>query len=105
MDEPNASDERRRGSAPGDETNVAYEPSDDMVESEPLDLGEGDTNTVIRQENVGPGSELGGGEYPDRDTPPSGAAAGSSQPQDPDAPGDGVLDPSSDDPPEPNEPG
>jgi len=76
MDEPNKGHDEPRGGLPGDENRVAYEPSDDMVESEPVDLGEGNEKAVIRQENVGPGNELGGGEYPDRETPPSGAAGG-----------------------------
>ena len=31
---------------------------------------------VIEQQNVGPGSELGGGEWPDPDTPPQPPAPG-----------------------------
>jgi hypothetical protein len=31
---------------------------------------------VIEQQNVGPGSELGGGEWPDPDTPPKPPAPG-----------------------------
>jgi len=99
--------ERDSGRHPAEETRVSYEPSDDMVESEPLDLGEGNEETVIRQEHVGPGNELGGGEYPDRDTPPADGTAVENRPnQSPDSevPASGVLDPRSDDPPEPNEP-
>jgi hypothetical protein len=49
---------------------------DKSVESVPLDLDEGE-DVVIKQENVGPGNERGGGEWPDPDTPPSDAAPGS----------------------------
>ena len=41
-----------------------------MYTSEPLEDEHGDSY-VIRQQNVGPGSEAGGGEWPDPATPPS----------------------------------
>jgi hypothetical protein len=47
------------------------EPSDEkMFTSEPIE-GEDGEEYVIRQQNVGPGNELGGGEWPDPHTPPS----------------------------------
>ncbi len=49
---------------------------DKSVETVPLDLDEGD-DVVIEQENVGEDNMLGGGEWPDPDTPPSDAAPGS----------------------------
>ena len=49
---------------------------DKSVESVPLDLDEGD-DVVLKQENVGEDNMLGGGEWPDPDTPPSDAAPGS----------------------------
>ena len=41
-------------------------PSEKSVRSEPL----GDDGEVVVQQNVGPGSEDGGGEFPDKDAPP-----------------------------------
>jgi hypothetical protein len=41
-----------------------------MYTSAPLEDDEG-RPYVIRQQNVGPGNELGGGEWPDPDSPPS----------------------------------
>jgi hypothetical protein len=41
-----------------------------MYTSEPLEDEDGNTY-VIQQQNVGPGSEAGGGEWPDPNTPPS----------------------------------
>jgi hypothetical protein len=47
------------------------EPTDEkMYTSEPIEGEDGETY-VIRQQNVGPGNELGGGEWPDPHTPPS----------------------------------
>jgi hypothetical protein len=47
------------------------EPSDEkMYTSVPLEDDEGNTY-VVQQQNVGPGSEAGGGEWPDPRTPPS----------------------------------
>ena len=54
-----------------DERSEPPEPSDEkMYTSEPLEDEHGDSY-VIRQQNVGPGSEAGGGEWPDPATPPS----------------------------------
>ena len=39
-----------------------------MYTSAPIEDDEGATY-IIRQQNVGPGNELGGGEWPDPDTP------------------------------------
>jgi hypothetical protein len=48
---------------------IEPDPSDEkMYTSEPLEDDNGETY-VIRQQNVGPGNELGGGEWPDPDTP------------------------------------
>ena len=52
----------------------AYEPTDESTTSEPL----GDDGKVVRTQNAGTETP-GGGEYPDRDTPPdesAGAPAG-----------------------------
>src|SRR5689334_19902970 len=47
------------------------DPSDEkMYTSEPLEDGDGNPY-VIQQQNVGPGSEAGSGEWPDPHTPPS----------------------------------
>jgi hypothetical protein len=43
---------------------------DPDVETVELDDDDGEGFTV-RQQNVGPGNELGGGEFPDRGTPPA----------------------------------
>ena len=82
---------------PGDDNEqpVGEPPGDEAVRSEPL----GDSGAVVENAPAGPRS-LGGGEFPDRDTPASGSAPG---PDDPDAPGMGVID-EADPPPEPNEP-
>jgi hypothetical protein len=51
---------------------------DDHRSSEPLDLdADGDDETVIDQDAVGADNVLGGGEFPDRDTPPRPPAPGS----------------------------
>jgi hypothetical protein len=45
--------------------------------SVPLDLdGDGEAESVIAQQAVGAENVLGGGEFPDRDTPPQPAAKG-----------------------------
>jgi hypothetical protein len=41
-----------------------------MYTSEPLENDEGD-EYVIGQQNVGPGNEFGGGEWPSPETPPT----------------------------------
>jgi hypothetical protein len=83
---------------PGDEDQpVGEPPGDEAVRSEPL----GDAGVVLENAPAGERS-LGGGEFPDRDTPASGSAPG---PEDAGAPGMGVIDESDPDPPEPSEPG
>lgn len=57
---------------PGGESQPVGEPIDEMVRSEPV----GDDGTVIETEPHGRDTP-GGGEYPDRDTPPSESAGGS----------------------------
>jgi hypothetical protein len=47
-----------------------------MYTSAPLEDENGETY-VIQQQNVGPGNELGGGEWPEPDTPPQPEAVGS----------------------------
>jgi hypothetical protein len=54
------------------------EPDARMYTSEPLQDEDG-REYVIRQQNVGPGNELGGGEWPDPDTPPRAPAAGAAE--------------------------
>jgi len=52
-------------------TNKDPQASDEkMYTSEPLEDDDGNTY-VIQQQNVGPGSEAGGGEWPDPETPPA----------------------------------
>lgn len=60
------------------ERTVGYQQEpDDHRMSEPLDMdGDGEDETVIAQDAVGEENVLGGGEYPDKDTPPSGPAPG-----------------------------
>jgi hypothetical protein len=48
------------------------EPVDEMTQSEAL----GDEKVRVDQQNTGPGSQRGGGEFPDPDTPPSEYAPG-----------------------------
>jgi hypothetical protein len=50
---------------PGNEPQPVADPIDEMTRSEPL----GDDDEVIETENIGLETP-GGGEYPDRDTPP-----------------------------------
>ena len=50
-------------------------PDDKRTHSVPLDTEEGD-DVVIEQQNVGPGVEDGGGEFPDPDAPPQAPAPG-----------------------------
>ncbi len=52
------------------------DPDARMYSTVPLECEDGST-VVIRQQNVGPGNELGGGEFPDPDTPPQPPAPGS----------------------------
>jgi len=51
------------------------DPEARLYTSEPLENEEGE-EVVIQQQDVGPGSELGGGEWPDPDTPPQPPAPG-----------------------------
>jgi hypothetical protein len=68
------------------EREVGYQQEpDDHRMSEPLDTdGDGEDDTVIAQEPVGAENVIGGGEFPDPDTPPRPPAPGSAP--DPDAP-------------------
>jgi hypothetical protein len=56
------------------------EPDARLYSSEPLEAEDG-TEYVIRQQNVGRESELGGGEWPDPHTPPQSPAPGSAAPE------------------------
>jgi hypothetical protein len=58
-----------------DEPDGDDDPEAPLYSSEPLEDEEGRTY-VIRQQNVGPGNEAGGGEWPDPDTPPQAPAPG-----------------------------
>jgi hypothetical protein len=51
------------------------EPDELLYTSEPLEADDG-TEYVIRQQNVGPGNEVGGGEWPDPGTPARSPAPG-----------------------------
>jgi hypothetical protein len=53
----------------------ADDPEARLYTSEPLESEDGETY-VIQQQNVGPGNELGGGEWPDPKTPPRPPAPG-----------------------------
>jgi hypothetical protein len=55
------------------EKDTAGEALEETVRSTPI----GEDDTVVEQQNVGPGGEAGGGEWPDPDTPPTGSAPGS----------------------------
>jgi hypothetical protein len=62
---------QRKKPAPNDEPESVVEANDEkMFTSEPIENEAGETY-VIRQQNVGPGNEFGGGEWPDPRTPPS----------------------------------
>ena len=60
------------------EREVGYQQEpDDHRMSEPLDMDEdGEAETIIAQEPVGAERVLGGGEFPDPDTPPQAPAPG-----------------------------
>jgi hypothetical protein len=59
------------------DVNYQQEPDDHRM-SEPLDLdGDGVDDTIIAQDAVGKGNVLGGGEFPDPDTPARPPAPGS----------------------------
>jgi len=49
-----------------------YEALEETVRSTPI----GEDDTVLEQQNVGPGGQEGGGEWPDPDTPPRDSAPG-----------------------------
>jgi hypothetical protein len=67
----------QKASQPSDESDRPAEEATDekMYTSEPIEGDDGETY-VIRQQNVGPGNELGGGEWPDPRTPPSSSSTG-----------------------------
>jgi hypothetical protein len=52
------------------------DPEARLYSTVPLEAEDGSTY-VIRQQNVGPDNELGGGEWPDPNTPPRSPAPGS----------------------------
>jgi hypothetical protein len=58
-----------------DDSRPSNDTAEKSVRSEPLDLDDG-PDVVIEQQNVGVDNELGGGEFPDPDAPPSDAAPG-----------------------------
>ena len=62
-------DQAQEGTVPG---------LDPSVVGEPLETEEGTRRPV--QQNVGPGVEEGGGEWPDPNTPPQPPAPGSAEP-------------------------
>jgi hypothetical protein len=55
--------------------NIAEDPEARLYTSAPLEADDG-TIYVIQQQNVGPDNELGGGEFPDPNTPPRSEAPG-----------------------------
>ena len=61
------------------EREVGYQQEpDDHRMTEPLDTdGDGEDDTIIAQDAVGADNVVGGGEYPDPDTPPQPPAPGS----------------------------
>jgi hypothetical protein len=61
---------KRQKPTPTDEIESVGAGDEKMYTSEPVEDDEG-RPYVIRQQNVGPGDELGGGEFPDPHTPPS----------------------------------
>jgi hypothetical protein len=60
---------------PSDDSGRPAASDEKMYTSEPIEADDGETY-VIRQQNVGPGNELGGGEWPDPHTPPSSEPTG-----------------------------
>jgi hypothetical protein len=62
---------------PGDDSDRPMQEATEekIYTSEPIEGDDGETY-VIRQQNVGPGNELGGGEWPDPHTPPSSEPTG-----------------------------
>lgn len=65
----------RNPAVPGNPKQPMGEPIDEEVQSEPL----GDANVRVENAPAGPRS-LGGGEFPDPDTPPSGSAPADGSP-------------------------
>jgi hypothetical protein len=61
---------------PGDVLPIDEDPEAPLYTSTELEDEDGEPY-VIQQQNVGPGNELGGGEWPDPDTPPKSPAPGS----------------------------
>jgi hypothetical protein len=55
------------------------DPHDDKVRSVPLPTEDGDV--VVAQENMNPKVSMGGGEWPDPDSPPTGPAPGVANPE------------------------
>lgn len=62
---------------PGDDPQPSGEAIDDEVVSEPV----GDRDVVLESESAGVTQTRGGGEFPDPDTPPSGAAPADGSPR------------------------
>ena len=54
---------------------LSDDPEAHLYTSAPLEAEDG-TTYVIQQQNVGPDNELGGGEWPDPETPPRSPAPG-----------------------------
>ncbi|MDP9005826.1 MAG: hypothetical protein M3N15_02770 [Actinomycetota bacterium] len=78
MPEDRPPEQRPPDAVPGDQPQPSNRPVDESVTSEPLDLSaESGDDEVVEQQNVGSQRSLGGGEWPDPDSPPSDAAAGS----------------------------
>ncbi len=69
---------------PGDVQSPESDPLDAQVRSEVLEDEEGE-DYVVDQQNAGPESESGGGEWPDPDTPPKLPAPGAAEDADEDA--------------------
>ena len=61
---------------PPDDREDREDPEAPLYSTVPLEAEDGSTY-VIEQQNVGPDNELGGGEWPDPNTPPRSPAPGS----------------------------
>jgi hypothetical protein len=70
---------------PDSPTDHDADPEAALYSTVPLEAEDGSTY-VIQQQNVGPDNELGGGEWPDPNTPPRGPAPGSTKRADPRTP-------------------
>ena len=77
MPEQRPPEDRPPDAVPGGTAQPSNQPVDEMVHSTPLDLSDEGDDEVVGQENVGAQASRGGGEWPDPDTPPTDAAAGS----------------------------